>query len=108
MNWLSRLKIKWGIKSNIQFIIIMIVFAITGSLSLILSKPILLILGISPSIGKWLYYPLRLMVLFPIYQICLLLIGTLLGQFYFFWKLEKKMFQRIGLMKLFEKNNASN
>ena len=103
MNWLNKLKIKWGITSNIQFVIIMLVFAITGSLSLVISKPILLILEISPSIGKWLYFPLRLMIIFPIYQICLLFIGTLLGQFHFFWELEKKMFKRMGLMKLFKK-----
>ncbi len=103
MNWLHKLKVRWGIKSNIQFVIIMLVFAVTGSLSLLISKPILLILEISPSTEKWLYYPLRLVVIFPIYQVCLLLIGSLLGQFRFFWEFEKKMLQRIGFMKLFKK-----
>ena len=82
-----------------QFILIMIVFACTGSLSLIVSKPVLSILNINPSIGKWLYYPLRLIIVFPLYQIFLLLIGALFGQFLFFWNLEKKMFERIGLIK---------
>ena len=42
----ERLKAKWNIHSNVQLIIIFIVFAITGSLSLKITKPILIYIGV--------------------------------------------------------------
>ena len=38
---MNRLKEKWGIKSNFQLVIILIVFAITGSISALISSPII-------------------------------------------------------------------
>ncbi len=98
----KKIQQRMGIYSNNQFIIIMIVFGITGSLALYLSKPILNILNITPiTLHKLLYYPLRLAIIFPVYQFVLIIIGTLFGQFNFFWKLEKKMMKRMGLFRLF-------
>jgi len=97
-----------GINSNTQFVIIMIVFGITGSLALYLSKPILGILNINlNTLDKLLYYPLRLAVIFPIYQIVLIIVGSLCGQFKFFWNLDKKMINRLGLsylLRIFKSN----
>ena len=101
MNIFTKLKHRWGINSNIQFIIIMIVFGITGSLALYLSKPILSLLNLSPdTTNQLLYYPLRLAIIFPIYQLVLIIVGTLFGQFKFFWNLEKKMMKRLGLSRI--------
>ena len=47
MKWFNNLKTKWGIHSNIQIILILIVFAITGSLSLVVSDPMLQFIGLS-------------------------------------------------------------
>ena len=92
---------RMGINSNTQFVIIMIVFAITGSLALYLSKPILNALNINPNtLNKLLYYPLRLIVIFPVYQFVLIIVGALFGQFKFFWHLEKKMMKRLGLSSI--------
>ena len=86
-----------------QFVIIMIVFAITGSLALFISKPILDILHINPNtLNTLLYYPLRLAVIFPVYQLVLIMVGALFGQFEFFWRLEKKMMKRLGLLRVFK------
>jgi hypothetical protein len=104
---LNNLKTRWGICSNTQFIIILIVFAITGSLALYLSQPILNILNIHDKINNpLLYYSLRLIIIFPIYQIVLIIVGTLFGQFNFFWNLEKQTIQR--LLKIFMKKNRPN
>tara|TARA_Y100000994_G_C15566631_1_gene390610 strand:- start:200 stop:529 length:330 start_codon:yes stop_codon:yes gene_type:complete len=104
----KKIQQRMGINSNTQFVIIMIVFAITGSLALYLSKPILGILNINlNTLNKLLYYPLRLAVIFPIYQIALIIVGTLCGQFKFFWNLEKKMLNRLGLshlLRIFKSN----
>ena len=51
----ERLKAKWNINSNVQLIIIFIVFAITGSLSLQITKPILIYIGVmllDPSVSS--------------------------------------------------------
>jgi len=44
-----------------------------------------------------LYRVLRLVLIFPIYQVLLVLIGFIFGQFSFFWKFEKKMLERLKL-----------
>ena len=101
---MKKLKDKWNITSNFQLIVILIVFAITGSLSLVVSEPILEILGIkSSSMSTWLFTPLRLIIVFPVYQLLILAIGFLFGQFNFFWQLEKKMLIKMGFSKFFNK-----
>jgi len=48
------------------------------------------------------YIILRIVLIFPIYQITLPLVGWLFGQFKFFWDFEKKMLQRMGLGRFFK------
>ncbi|WP_367754376.1 DUF6787 family protein [Flavobacterium sp. WC2421] len=96
------LKKRWGIESNFQLTIIIIVFAITGSASAWLSKPFCLWLGIiKEDLGMW-FTPIRLLLIFPIYQVLLVLNGFIFGQFKFFWAFEKKMLKRMGLRFLFK------
>ena len=95
---MNRLKKRWNISSNWQLASILIVFAITGFSSLQLAKPFLSLIGIPETFQPhWLYRVLRLVLIFPIYQIVLLLIGFIFGQFTFFWNFEKKMLDRMGL-----------
>ncbi|MFY8110741.1 MAG: DUF6787 family protein [Flavobacterium sp.] len=99
---MKKLKERWGIESNIQFTIIFIVFAITGTTSAWLSKPFCYWLGITKAdLGLW-FTPVRLLLIFPIYQVLLVLIGFLFGQFRFFWAFEKKMLRSMGLGFLFK------
>ena len=99
---MNRLKQRWGITSNFQLVIIFIVFAITGSSSAWLSKPFCELLGITKEeFGGW-FTLIRLIIIFPIYQVLLVAIGTLFGQFRFFWNFEKKMLKSMGLGFLFK------
>ncbi|MFT5715161.1 MAG: hypothetical protein ACI9WT_001737 [Flavobacterium sp.] len=99
---MKQLKKRWKITSNFQLVIIFIVFAITGSTSAWLSKPVCFWLGImKEDFGYW-YTPVRLLIIFPLYQVLLVLIGFLLGQFKFFWAFEKKMLKSMGLGFLFK------
>ena len=99
---MEKLKQRWGIESNFQLTIIFIVFAITGSASALLSKPVCLWLGITQEyLGFW-FTPVRLILIFPIYQVLLVAIGFLFGQFAFFWNFEKKMLKSLGLRFLFK------
>jgi hypothetical protein len=97
MNFLEKLKLRWQITSNWQLFMICVVFAITGSASAWASKPILAALNITKDLHGAIYWPLRILIIFPVYQILLVIIGTLLGQFKFFWAFEKKMLRRFGL-----------
>ncbi|KIO52698.1 DUF6787 family protein [Flavobacterium hibernum] len=100
---MNKLKKRWGITSNIQAIIILIVFAITGSASAYLSRPFCELLTITKEdFGGW-FTLIRLLIIFPIYQVLLVAIGTLFGQFRFFWDFEKKMLKNMGLGFLFKK-----
>lgn len=95
---MKKLKERWNIKSNWQLIIIFIVFAITGSTAAYLSKPVTTAIGITKeNLSLWIYWPFRLLIIFPVYQILLIVIGTILGQFNFFWEFEKKMLNRMKL-----------
>jgi hypothetical protein len=96
------LKQRWGLTSNWQLAVIFVVFAITGSASAYLSKPFCTWLGIGKEeLGLW-YAPIRLLLIFPIYQVLLVTIGFLFGQFKFFWTFEKKMLKGMGLGFLFK------
>ncbi len=99
---MEKLKQRWGVESNFQLTIIFIVFAITGSASAMVSKPVCLWLGITKADFGFLFTPIRLILIFPLYQVLLLIIGFLFGQFAFFWKFEKKILRKIGLGFLFK------
>lgn len=97
---MKRLKEKWGITSNFQFIIILIVFSVTGSLAVWVVKPILELVGLDKSaVTPWMFWPIRIAIIFPIYQVMIVVIGALFGQFKFFWAFEKKMLVRLGFKR---------
>lgn len=104
---MEKLKKRWGINSNFQLVVIFIVFAITGSTSAYLSKPVIQWLGISKeALSPWLYIPLRILIIFPVYQVLLVFFGFISGQFRFFWNFEKKMLKAMGLGFLFKNKKA--
>ncbi|MCD4731880.1 MAG: hypothetical protein K8R74_14835 [Bacteroidales bacterium] len=93
------MKNKWGITSNFQFWLIFIIFAIAGSSTLFVKRPVFALLGIDSSTYLWIVIPVYLVTITPAYFIILLFYGTILGQFKFFWEFEKKMFKRFGRKK---------
>lgn len=100
---MEKLKERWGIESNWAILAILIVFAINGSFAAWVAKPVTNFLGLSQeTVTPWLYWPLRILLIFPIYQLTLPLVGWLFGQFKFFWNFEKKFLSRIGLGFLFK------
>ena len=101
VKFFKKAKQNWKINSFSQFIIIMIVFAIAGSLSIIISEPLLEFIGLElDNMSAIKYYIIRILIIFPVYQIVLIIIGSIFGQFKFFYEIEKKMLARIGLLKL--------
>jgi len=104
-NLFNRLKQKWGIQSNWDFVIINIVFALAGMTIIYERKPIFHLISITaetPFIVKLIVW---LLIVFPCYQINLIVFGALLGQFRFFWEKEKQMGK--FLFKLFTRKKKS-
>ena len=90
-------KEKWGITSNFQLAIILLVFSITGSVAVWVAKPVLDLVGLDKeALSPWVFWPIRIFIIFPIYQVLIVLIGAIFGQFKFFWAFEKKMLVRLG------------
>ena len=93
---MKRLKKKWGITSNFQLFIIFIVFAITGSFSVLITEPVILfIFGDLDGLNPLLSWLLRMLILFPIYQALLLFFGFIFFQYKFFYQFEKKILKKI-------------
>ena len=103
---MEKLKERWGITSNTQIILIIIVFAINGSFAAWVADPITHFFGLAQeTTSPWLFWPLRIMLIFPIYQLTLPLVGFVFGQFKFFWEFEKKFLKRLGLGFVFKKKS---
>ena len=81
-----------------QFVLVMIVFAITGSLSLIVTVSFFEFLNLNVnSFSPLVFWPLRIIIIFFVYQVLLIIIAIPFGQFRYFWQFEKKILSRFGL-----------
>ena len=88
---MGNLKKRWGVTSNFQIIIILIVFSVTGSALLYIAKPIIKQTGITiDNLLVALNWGLYILISFVTYQVMLVVIGGLFGQFNFFWRMVKK------------------
>ena len=87
-----------NIQSFYQFMVIMLIFAITGSLSLYITVELFQFIGLkAENLNPIIFWPIRIILLFIIYQVLLLLVALPFGQFQYFWKFEKKFLNRFGL-----------
>ena len=94
---MKRFKESFGIKSKTQLILVFIVFGITGTISAAISAPVMNLFGLSlESFPELFYWPVRLLIIFPIYQVLLIIIAYIFGQFNLFWNFEKKLLKKIG------------
>lgn len=102
----KKLENKWIVNQRWEMIRIFIVFAVTGSSSVLISRPIIKLLGITKeNLHSFFYYTFFIVISLICYQILLVAFGWLFGQFQFFWNFEKKMLSRFGLGFLFNKNH---
>jgi hypothetical protein len=97
------LKSKWGLHSNFQLVIILIVFAINGSLSAKISSFFMQKMDITKdNIHLVLYYFILILLVLPLYPFTLILFGYVFGQSKFFFPFAKKILKHIGLGFIFE------
>lgn len=94
----KKLETKWIVKQRWEIIRIFIVFAITGSSSVMIGKPIIKLIGITKeNLNIYVYWVLYIIIGLIFYQILLVSFGWLFGQGKFFWAFEKNMLRRFGL-----------
>jgi len=92
---INKLKKFFKAKNNWHLVIIFLVFGISGSLSVIISEPIIKFFKINELIDNYiLYLIIRILIIFPVYQVVLLFVGALFGQYKYFMDFEKKMLMR--------------
>ena len=87
------------VKNLKQLVIVFLVFSITGSLSVVLGEPVINFFfedGFENNLYFWIT---RIIIIFPLYQILLIIIGTIFGEFRYFWRIEKKILMRLKIIK---------
>ena len=100
-NTMDKLKKRWGLTSNWQVLAIILAFSVNGSFASYIAKPITELIGISSETHGWIFWMIRIPLIFVVYQITLPLSGWIFGQFKFFWNMEKKMLMRMGFKRFF-------
>ena len=92
---MEKIRKLFKVDSNYQLFIVNIVFAITGSLALYCAGILLDLINISvDNTTTLVYWTLRIILILPVYQVLLLLIGAIFGEFKYFWAMEKKIINR--------------
>ena len=102
--WLFKLLAKkWKLNYRWEMIRVFMVFAVTGSSSVFVGRPVIKLLGITKeNLNPVLYWILFIIIGLIFYQILLVFFGWLFGQFEFFWNFEKKMLKRFGLKRFLD------
>ena len=90
--FMDKLKNLFRVSSTYQLVVVFIVFGITGSLSLVISAYISDFFNLDNII-------LSIITVLVIYQVLLIIIGTLFGEFDYFWEMEKKIISRFKFKK---------
>ena len=92
---MKKLRDFFKVDSNIRLLIVFIVFSVAGSLSLVVADNIFNHL-LEFKDHDSLYWFFRIIILFPIYQVLLIVTGTIFGEFRYFWEIEKRILKRLG------------
>lgn len=99
---MKKLKERWGITTIYQLLLIIVVFAINGSLSARISSYLMTFIGINDDNTHWfIYYLILLVLVLPIYPFLLMGFGYLFGQSKFFFPFGKRILKSMGLGFIF-------
>lgn len=102
---MEKLRQRWGLTSNLQVILIIIVFSINGSFAAWVAKPLTEFIGLAKdTTNPWIFWPIRIGLIFVIYQFTLPIVGFCFGQFKFFKAFSKKTLSRMGFKFLFKQD----
>src|SRR5687767_11769447 len=96
LSWFERLKKKWKV-SGTQLVLILCVFAITGTTTAYITRMITSWMDLQSS--QAMYWIMKLVILIFGYQVLILLFSIPFGQFAFFWNYEKKLLRWFAFKK---------
>lgn len=97
---INKLERRWVVDAKWELIRIFIVFAVTGSSSVFVGRPIMKLMGITKeNLNIIVYWVLFIIIGLVFYQLLLVFFGWAFGQFKFFWNFEKKMLKHFGLKR---------
>ena len=83
-----------------HLVIIFSVFAITGSLSVTVTEPIIQFINLKSFITFYPFYLIvKILIILICYNILLITFGTLAGQFKYFFNMQKKFLRRLKIIK---------
>ncbi|NOY48121.1 MAG: hypothetical protein GXO84_08005 [Chlorobi bacterium] len=100
---------RWKVDQKWKVIRIFMVFAVTGSISVLATKPIFDAIGLVKEnfdtffLGMVLFYTLKFLLVLPVYKVLLVAFGWVFCEFTFFWNFAKKMLYRLGLKQFTSK-----
>ena len=90
--FMDKLKTLFKVSSTYQLVVVFIVFGITGSMSLVVSEHILNFFDLNNIL-------LSVLFILIVYQVLLIIIGSIFGEFRYFWEMEKKIISRFKFKK---------
>ncbi len=80
MNIWNKLKERWGVTTNFQVVVILIVFSLTGFSTLYAHNFIDYLLGVNNDTAFWVKSVIFIFLVLPIFSVFLFIWGTILGQ----------------------------
>jgi len=87
-------KRKWNVETDARMIWIFVIFAITGSTTVVVRKLLFNSLGIEIE-NAVLFVVVKILVIYLIYQCLLFVIGSILGEYrfvkWFLWKMNQRL-----------------
>ena len=87
---------RFNAKSLSHLVIIFVIFGISGTFTLMITEPIINLLKITEIFKNSLVLLfLRVIILIPLYQIILISIGYVFGEFDYFYTFEKKIYKKL-------------
>jgi len=93
----NKLQQKWKVSSS-QLFFILCTFAVTGTTTAYISRSITSWVGFNEQTFWAWKIMLRMSILIFGYQVIILIVAFLFGQFPFFWNYEKKILRRLGIL----------
>jgi hypothetical protein len=90
VGFLKKLQERWKVDSTLQVVLILVVFALTGSTVVYIKKFVQPLMG-----DHWWFDLVYYVAILPFYNLILLIYGFIFGQGNYFWEFEKRFFRRI-------------
>jgi hypothetical protein len=84
MNFKDKLQQRWGLKSGWHVLWILVIFAITGFSIIFVKDRVFDFLGYHNIENNFMKILAYIGIMYPLYQILLILVGSICGQYHFF------------------------